>query len=77
VLGVGALAAMFLINAGQGIRADYDKRALVRTSTEHAATCGRLGIPTAANEHAACLRELDTLKSLHDDWHNASVESLI
>jgi hypothetical protein len=65
-LGLGTLAGIALINKGQQYQVDYDKQALVRTATEHAALCGRLGIPGPASEHAACLRELDSLKNLHN-----------
>jgi hypothetical protein len=76
-LGVGALTAMFLMSQGQQIRADYDKRALVRTSSEHGSTCGRLGMPVDNGQHDGCLRELDRLKGLHDKWQSESVENMM
>jgi hypothetical protein len=76
-LGVGALTAMFLMSQGQQIRADYDKRALVRANSEHGSTCGRLGMPVGNGQHDGCLRELDRLKGLHDKWQGESVENMM
>jgi hypothetical protein len=76
-LGFVALMAMFLMSQGQQIRADYDKRALVRTNTEHGSTCGRLGMPVGNGQHDGCLRELDRLKGLHDKWQGELIENTI
>jgi hypothetical protein len=72
-----AVVVVFLVVRGPSARAEHDIQSLARTTTEHAATCGRLGSAAGSAQHAGCVRELDALKVLHDKWSAEDYASLI
>ena len=72
-----AALAFFLVLRGQNSWAEHDKMALARTAGEHVSTCARLGIAPGSNQHNGCLRELDSLKVLHDKWSSEDAQSFL
>ena len=71
-----AVLVVFLVVRGPSARAEQDTQSLVRTATEHAAVCGRLGV-VGSSQHAGCVRELDGLKTMHDKWSAEDHASII
>ena len=72
-----AVLVIFLVVRGPSARAEQDTQSLLRTATEHAAVCGRLGGAVGSSQHAGCVRELDALKTMHDKWSAEDHASII